>query len=288
MEYRTYKDQDSLSVIGCGGVLLLGYDQRESDRIVSEAVDQGINYFDVAPSYGNGEAEMRMGPALEPYREDCFLACKTMERSADKAAFEFKQSLKRMRTDHFDLYQLHAIFHTDKDIDAAFSKGGVMELLIRKKEEGQIRYLGFSAHSSAAALAAMDRYPFDSILFPLNYACYLKGGFGKEILQAAEARGIARLGLKAMARQEWQIGDARREGNKCWYEPHFDPEMIKLAIRWTLSQPITAIVPSGEILQFSTAVELAQEPIKPLSEEEFGVLTADLEELYPMFPRVTP
>ncbi len=285
MEYRTYKDDVSLSVIGCGGVLLMGYDQDASDRIVSECRDHGVTYFDVAPSYGDGEAEMRMGPALEPYRKECFLACKTTKRDAEAASAEFYQSLDRLRTDHFDLYQLHAIFSVKEDVDAAFAPGGVMEFLIKRKAEGRIRYLGFSAHSTEAALAALARYPFDSVLFPLNYACFLSNGFGKEILETATRQGAACMALKALARQQWQPGDARREQSKCWYEPHEDPELLRLAARWTLSQQVTAIVPSGELYQFRHALEAAEGPLGPLSTEEQQKLTADLASLSPIFPQ---
>lgn len=289
MEYRKYKDDVTLSVVGCGGVLLMGYDQKDADGIVSECADHGINYFDVAPSYGDGEAEILMGPALEAYRKRSFLACKTNKRSAEEGAFEFRQSLERLRTDYFDLYQLHGIFHTDADVDAAFKKGGVMDFLIERKKEEQIRYLGFSTHSTEAAVRAMDRYDFDSILFPVNYACFLKNGFGKEIFTAAAAKNAACLALKAMARQEWQPGDERRDSSKCWYEPLEDPRLLRLAVRWTLSQPVTAIVPSGELFQFRHALEVAtEETIESLSEEEFAELTADLGNLQPIFPRATP
>ncbi len=104
------KTGEKLSMIGFGGIMVDKATTEESAIWVKEAIDNGINYFDVAPSYGN--AEEMLGPALEPYRKDVFLACKTGERKKEGARKELEQSLKYLRTDHFDLYQLHAVTNT--------------------------------------------------------------------------------------------------------------------------------------------------------------------------------
>ena len=89
----------NLSIIGFGGIVLMGHEQEHGNRLVAESVERGVNYYDVAPSYGNGEAEIKLGPALEPYRKNCFLACKTAERTAPQAQAELTQSLQRLHTD---------------------------------------------------------------------------------------------------------------------------------------------------------------------------------------------
>jgi len=144
------------------------------------SVERGVNYFDVAPSYGN--AQEKLGPALEPYRKNCFLACKTAKRQRAAAEAEFKRSFELLRTDWFDLYQLHSISDVAKDVDAVFVSGGVMDMLIDAKKSGRVRHLGFSAHSIEAAVAALDRYEFDSVLFPVNFATYYEGNFGPQIM----------------------------------------------------------------------------------------------------------
>ena len=101
------RTKTKLSIIGFGGMVVKDVRPKEAANFVAEAVDRGVNYFDVAPFYGN--AEERLGPALQPYREKCFLACKTLERDAAGAAKELKRSLKLLKTDYFDLYQLHAL-----------------------------------------------------------------------------------------------------------------------------------------------------------------------------------
>jgi aryl-alcohol dehydrogenase-like predicted oxidoreductase len=110
---REYKSGVKLSVIGFGGIVVVGMEQKDADRTVAEAFDRGINYFDVAPSYFDGEAEIKLAVALEPYRKRSFLACKTMERNAVGALKELERSLDRLKTDHFDLYQFHAVSNLD-------------------------------------------------------------------------------------------------------------------------------------------------------------------------------
>src|SRR5215831_12243708 len=111
MERRAYGTTGrELSLVGLGGVVFVGMGQEEANALVAEAVDRGVNYFDVAPSYGKDqETEKRLGPALKPYREQAFLACKTGKRDKAGAAEELRRSLQHLQTDYVDLYQLHAI-----------------------------------------------------------------------------------------------------------------------------------------------------------------------------------
>ena len=109
-----------------GGIINTDESQEDANRYVASAIERGVNYFDVAPTYGN--AEVRLGAALEPFRKDVYLACKTARRDAAGAKEDLLESQRRLRTDYFDVYQMHGI-QTDSDVDAAFSKGGAMETL---------------------------------------------------------------------------------------------------------------------------------------------------------------
>ena len=281
---RQYGKSDvKLSVIGFGGIVLMGNKQEYSNKLVSEAFERGVNYYDVAPSYGDGEAEIKLGPALRPYRKKSFLACKTTEREYGSAKEEFERSLKRLKTDYFDLYQLHAITDVDKDVDTAFGKGGAMELLLEAKKAGQIQFLGFSAHSHEAALAAMDRYDFDSILFPVNFTNYYKGDFGSEVINAARDKEVSILALKMFARQRWPQGDPLREKYpKCWYQPITEREQAKLAMAFTLTQPVTAAIPPGEEELFRLAMDLAMD-YQPITEAQTEKVKAMAMALNPIF-----
>jgi aryl-alcohol dehydrogenase-like predicted oxidoreductase len=272
-----------LSIVAMGGIVVKDAEQAHANRVVAKAVERGVNYFDVAPQYG--DAQDKLGPALEPYRKDCFLACKTLMRTAAEAREDFAQSCKRLRTDYFDLYQLHAMTKMDDDVDVAFGAGGVIEFVKELKRDGRIRHAGFSAHSIEAAMAAMDRYDFDSILFPINFASFHTGDFGPTVVAEANRRGLSILALKAMARGAWGEGDPlRKKYTKCWYRPLDDPRKQELALRFTLSQPITAAVPPGEEDLFWRAVDIA-EKFEPITEAETDELRALANEVTPVFRR---
>ena len=270
-----------LSIIGFGGIVVMNAEQDHANRVVAESVEKGVNYFDVAPSYG--DAETKLGPALEPYRKKVFLACKTTERTRVGAARELENSLRTMRTDYFDLYQLHAITDLEKDVDAVFAKGGAMEVFLEAKKSGRVRHLGFSAHSVEAALVAMDRYEFDSILFPVNFATFYQGNFGPRVIARAQQKGMACLALKALARQKWPSNDPLREKYpKCWYQPVTDPVEAEQALRFTLSQPVTAAIPPGEESLFRLAIDLAMnfKPLTPEQNNSLKILAGDLDPIF--------
>ncbi len=270
-----------LSVIGLGGLVLKGLDQPAADRLVAEVVERGVNYFDVAPTYG--DSEHLLGPALQPYRKSVFLACKTTQREKGPGQAEFEESLRRLKTDRVDLYQLHALTKLDKDVEPAFGKNGIMEFLVQAKKEGRVRFLGFSAHSVEAAEAAISRYPFDSILFPINFATFHEGNFGPQIVRLAKGKGLAILALKALARQSWpKEHPDRRKYPKCWYQPLSDPREAELGLRFTLSQPVTAVVPPAEESLFRLALDLAMrfKPLDPAGDQELRTLAARLKPIF--------
>lgn len=280
MQRRPYGTTgEQLSIIGFGGILVMNVEPAEASRLVAEAVDRGINYFDVAPSYGN--AEERLGPALSPYRDRVFLACKTGKRTREEAARELRESLVRLQTDRFDLYQLHALT-TREEMETALGSGGAIEALVEAREQGLVRYLGFSAHSVETALEALERFDFDSVLFPINWVNYIRANFGPQVVAKAEEKGVARLALKAMARTRWPEGATEHPFAKCWYEPVTDPEEAALALRFALSQPITAAIPPGEEPLFRMALQIA-ERFTPLSDAERAELERRAAGLRPIF-----
>jgi aryl-alcohol dehydrogenase-like predicted oxidoreductase len=272
------KTGEMLSMIGFGGIVVDKATTQEAASRVREAIDHGINYFDVAPSYGN--AEEMLGPALEPYRKDVFLACKTGERTKAGARRELEQSLKYLHTDHFDLYQLHAVT-TLEDVDTIFGKDGAMETFVEAREEGKVKYLGFSAHSVEAAMALMDGFDFDTILFPFNFAAWYNGNFGPQVLDKAHKKGLGILALKAMAWRNWEEGEERTI-DKTWYRPLTDKEEAREGLRFTLSHPVTAAIPPGHEDLFSMALGLAQD-FKPMDKDEIGAIKEKAMKTAPIF-----
>jgi len=262
------KTGEMLSMIGFGGIIVKDATPAHASEIVKNAIDHGINYFDVAPSYG--DAQVKLGPALEPYRKNVFLACKTGQRTKEKARAELEQSLKNLRTDHFDLYQLHAVT-TMKDVETIFAPGGAMETFKEAKNEGKVRFLGFSAHSVEAALALMEGFDFDTILFPINFSIWNAGNFGPQVLAKAQEKKMGILALKAMAKGPWAEGADRSKYQKCWYEPLTGEEDIRMGLRFTLSHPVTAAVPPGEEVLFLTAINVSDK-LQPLSKSEIQAI----------------
>ena len=269
---------EQLSILGFGGIMVMNTDPVEAAQLVKTAILRGVNYFDVAPGYGN--AEELLGPALQPFRNEVFLACKTGKRRADEATEELHRSLKRMRTDCFDLYQLHGM-STEEDFQQATGPGGALEAFVKARDDGLVRYLGFSAHSDAIALKLLDYFDFDSVLFPVNWVSYLTDGFGRDVVVKAESKGAARLALKAFARSRVEEG-AEKQYGKRWYHPITDSDLASLAFRFALSQPVTAALPPGAQELFPMALNIA-ENFEPITEAEISFLKHNLTDNTPLF-----
>ena len=274
------KTGEQLSIIGFGGIVVMDEETGAASNIVAEAVDRGINYFDVAPSYGN--AQERLGVALAPYRKNCFLACKTDGRMKDDSRAQLEESLRLLKTDHVDLYQFHALTKMT-DLDKVLGPGGAMETMEAAKKEGKIRFIGFSVHSAETALAAMDRYHFDTVLFPVNWVLFTQANFGPQILQRAQEKKIGILALKGMAKTVWTANQRQNHPQpKCWYQPAGFPDEASLGLRWTLGHPITAAIPPGDERYFRLAMDVAQN-YKPLEAHEEQALLSGGHGVEPIF-----
>jgi aryl-alcohol dehydrogenase-like predicted oxidoreductase len=274
------KTGEQLSIIGFGGILVMNEETGAASNIVAEAVDRGINYFDVAPSYGN--AQERLGPALAPYRNKSFLACKTDGLTKEAARADLENSLKLLKTSHADLYQFHALTKM-ADLDRVLGPGGAIETMEAAKKEGKIRFIGFSVHSAETALAAMDRYNFDTILFPLNWVLFSQANFGPQILKRAQEKKMGILALKSMAKTVWPAEQKHNHPEpKCWYQPAAFPDEASLGLRWTLGHPITAAIPPGDERYFRLAMDVAQN-YKPLNATEEQALLAGAHGAEPIF-----
>lgn len=272
------KTGEKLSMIGFGGIIVMDETIKTAKERVAAAVDRGVNYFDVAPTYGN--AETRLGPALKPYRQDTFLACKTTQREKTEARKELENSLKNLQTDYFDLYQLHALTTKD-DVEEAFGPNGAMETFIKAKKDGLVRYLGFSAHSEKAALMAMERYDFDTILFPINFVCWHKGNFGPQVIAKAQKKNMGILALKALAYS--RIPEGQEDPyEKLWYIPIEDNKVADLSLRFTLSQGVTAAIPPGDYRFFNPAIDIASN-FSPLNQDQQKDLKKAQEGATPLF-----
>lgn len=267
-----------VSMIGFSGILLRHIDQEAADKVVADSIEAGVNYFDTANNYGDSEA--KLGPALEPFRDEVFLATKTGQRSAQGAKEHLDRSLELLRTDHIDLYYLHAFGDVERDVKAALSKDGAIRTFLEARQAGVIRYIGFSAHSAEAALYAMENFDFDNILYPVNFTCHYQGNFDQEVLAMAREKQVNISAIKAMAKQRSnQFGQIWQT----WYEPVVEPELAVKALSWTLFQPevISAMPPGNETL-YRLAVALAPQ-CRQLDQQQTNELKELSEQLSPIF-----
>jgi aryl-alcohol dehydrogenase-like predicted oxidoreductase len=260
----------NISVLAFGGIVVRDTAAADAANQVAQAVEGGINYFDVAPAYGN--AQESLGPALEPYRSKVYLACKTAMRTKKEALEDLRNSFKLLRTGYFDVYQLHRV--TPEDVDMVLGKGGALEALVEAKEKGWIRNIGFTTHWDEAALRLLETRAFDTMLFPINWACWIKNGLGQRALEAAARQNLGRIAIKALAHRE---KDPKDDGYpKCWYRPIIgNTELAELALRFTMSQDLHTAVSPGDIRMLRLALSIMEKyqgTPPPLSPDEFEEL----------------
>jgi aryl-alcohol dehydrogenase-like predicted oxidoreductase len=194
--------QDLVSIIGLGGYHL-GNPRTiaESTRIVHTAIDAGVNFMDNAWEYHDGDSEKRMGRAIEDRRDKVFLMTKvcTHGRDAKVAMRQLEESLRRLRTDYLDLWQIHECVYYN-DPERHFGPGGVVEALDRAKQQGKVRYVGFTGHKDPEILLQMMSfdYPFDACQLPLNVFDAHFRSFQKRVLPELLRRQIAPIGMKSL------------------------------------------------------------------------------------------
>lgn len=274
----------NVSPVTYGGIVSMQDGQNASDKYVSWAIDCGINYFDVAPTYG--DAQEKLGNSLLPYRKDIYLACKTGCRMKVDAQKEFEESLRLLHTDYFDVYQLHALSSED-EVDKAFGIGGVMEMMVKAKEQGLVRNLGITCHSESAALKAMSLYDFDTVLFPLNWHMNIGYGMGTQLCKKAKEKGMGLISMKGLIERSWMNPDERKD-SKAWCKPiDIDNKELRLAaMKYSLSLGPDTLIPPGNFEDFSFVVENIEECLKnPLSEDDLTLLKKSYEDVkdYPFF-----
>jgi len=274
MQYKTLgKTGLKVGAAAFAGIVNMDETPEDAVRFTAYAVDAGVNYFDVAPSYGN--AEERLAPALMPYRHKVYLACKTGERGAAEAKAELLRSLKLLKTDHFDVYQLHAMT-TAEDVRKVFGKGGAMETMLWARREGLIRNIGFSAHNEDVALECLKNFEFDTVMFPMNWAMGINTGWGGRISAAVRERGIGLIAIKTLIARKWREGEAH-DFPKSWCKPIRDNDALAVAaMKYGLHKGASILVPPGNIIHQRFMVEHIDECIQnPLSDSEWELLRAE-------------
>jgi len=210
MPYRTLgRTGERVSVIGLGG-FHLGFqkDENESIRIIRTAIDNGINFMDNCWDYNDGQSEIRMGKALrDGYRKKVFLMTKIDGQTAKAATQQLDESLKRLQTDSIDLLQFHEVIRIS-DPERIFAHGNGMDAILKAKQAGKVRYIGFTGHKSPdihlkmLQIAKDHNFLFDTVQMPLNIMDAHYNSFEKKVLPLALTNNIGILAMKPIGAGE--------------------------------------------------------------------------------------
>ncbi len=222
-----------VSMLCLGGYHISVPDEAEGIRIIHEAIDGGITFLDNAWEYSDGLSEERMGRALaqDSYREKAFLMTKNCahDRTAASSMIKLEESLRRLQTDYLDLWQIHEVTWHD-DPERIFAPGGALEAMVKAKEEGKVRFIGFTGHKSPAIFRRMlsQGFQWDTLQMPVSVLDANFNSFQREILPLANEQGVGVIGMKSLA------------AGHLFEDPSLTLSAVD-AIRYSLSQPISAL-----------------------------------------------
>ncbi len=253
-----------------GAAALGGMKQDKADRVLEVLLEYGINHLDTAASYG--ESELRIGPWMREHRKRFFLATKTGDRSYQGARDSLHRSLERLRVDQIDLIQMHNLAAED-EWTTALGAGGALEALVEARAQGLVRFIGVTGHGSQIAAMhrrSLDRFAFDSVLFPYNFTMLNIAQYAADVdalLKLCRERGVATQTIKSVARRRWQNGDGPKFS---WYEPLRDRDAIRRGVHFVLSQP-------GLFLNSSSDATILRDILDAASEKPAAPARAEME-----------
>jgi aryl-alcohol dehydrogenase-like predicted oxidoreductase len=252
-----------------GAAALGDVDQETADRSIQQALDAGINHFDVAASYG--DAELRLGPWMPRIRKDIFLATKTGDRDREGAWASINRSLERLQTDRVDLLQLHAVGDLD-ELGKVTGTGGALEAATRAKDEGLIGDVGITGHGDQAAathLEGLRRFPFATVLTPLNPVLWRDPAFRENyqaLVEEVRRQDAGLMTIKTASRRNWP--DGADKTHTTWYEPLTDAERIRAAVSWVLAHDeITGLATAGDVGLLGAIVDAERDRLSPAEAE---------------------
>ncbi len=251
-----------VSVLGIGGYHLGSVDSdAEATQIVNQAVDAGVNFFDNAWEYHQGLSEERLGRALKGKRDQAIVMTKVCTHGRDKniAMRQLEESLTRLQTDHLDVWQIHEVIY-ENDPDLIFAANGAAEALLQAKQQGKVRFLGFTGHKDPSIHLKMlsHDFPFDTVQMPLNCLDATFRSFETKVLPEVNRRGMAPLGMKSLGGS----GELAREG----------AVVVNLGLRYAMSLPVAVTISGIDSLSvLHQNLEVARD-FQPLSSAQMQAL----------------
>ena len=248
IEKRPFGRTGHMSTVAIfGAAALIGAGEKEADRALEILLEFGVNHIDTAPRYGDSEA--LIGPWMDRYRKDFFLATKTKMRTYREAREEIRRSLERLRVGQVDLIQLHALGHPD-EWDAALGPGGALEAAVEAREQGLARFIGVTGHGwmiAAMHKHSLRRFDFDSVLMPYNYLMHQNEIYRKDcaaVVSMCRERNVAVQTINSIARGPWGI--TPQDWNT-WYQPLEGQADIDKAVHWVLGNPDVFLNTAGDV-----------------------------------------
>jgi aryl-alcohol dehydrogenase-like predicted oxidoreductase len=264
-----------------GGAAYARSTPEETGASFTEAVDRGVNHLDIAPRYGL--AEELVGPFLEPVRDTMFVACKTTRRNADGVRAQLEESLTKLRTDRFDLYQMHAV----TDLDVLNEREAAAEAILKAREEGVVRFAGITGHDLGAPkafLEALRRWDLDTVMFPVNARMWADPVYradAEALLALCAERDIGVMAIKAAAKRPW---DSAERSATTWYEPLADAEAVSKGVSFTLSIPgVQCFCTPGDVRILRLALDAA-DGLSPMDDEGRAAAIEDASSEPSIFP----
>ncbi len=258
------------SVLIFGGAALSEVGEGEADRAISLALEAGVDHFDTAADYG--DSELHYGRWMPEIRDSIFLSTKTGERERDAARRQIEASLERLRVDHIDLIQLHAVNDLE-DLESATR--GALEAAVGAREEGLVGAVGITGHgheAPATHLEALRRYPFDTVLTPWNYVLSTDESYRRDfeaLVEEVKRQDAGLMTIKTVSRRNWPEGDPL-EGQRraTWYEPFEEREYVDAAVSFVLArEEISGIPMVGDVGLIGTMID-AEKRRMPLERAE--------------------
>jgi aryl-alcohol dehydrogenase-like predicted oxidoreductase len=270
----------SSSVITFGSAALWNISQAEADAAIELALEHGVNHFDVAPMYG--KAERLLGPWMEKHHKEIFLACKTNYRSKSKAWESIKRSLELLRVDHFDLFQFHRVNDLET-LNVILGHGGALEAVLEAKEKGLVRHIGITGHRPFVQVEGLNRFDFETILFPINRVLAANANDYTDfslLLELAREKDVGTIGIKAIAKRPWA---AIAHKYATWYEPFEEQTEIDKSLWYALSQGITTAALPADLRLWPMVIDAAERAsaLDLKTQEQF---VAEVKDYKPIFP----
>lgn len=266
-----------------GAAALSRVTQAEADETMELILRYGVNHIDTAASYG--DAELRLGPWMERYRNQFFLATKTGERTYQQAYDQIRRSLERMRVSSVDLIQLHNLADP-QEWETALGPSGALEACVRAREEGLVRFIGVTGHGLTIARMhrkAIDRFPFDSVLLPYNFPLMRNPQYAadfEELYRVCRERGIAMQTIKSITRAPW--GEQDHKDAATWYNPLREQGDIDLAVSYVLGREGIFLNTVGDIHVLPKVLDAASRFVTKPSEAEMVALE-ERQNMAPLF-----